>query len=985
MVPVTCACKWLVFVLSAIIVTPVFASDTGLHIENELLLEVRVDDHTLGLDILGYQRGDTFLLSLEELVAALEFPISIDSAQGTASGWYISPERRFSLDIKRGEVSSGGKKLSLGGDEAVLFEGGVYVETAALERWFPLRLAAVVQQLYLDIEPTELLPIQARWQRRQSRNVRSSAYREPQHPLQETPYQFLGPHITRLRLGYSTIRDTPDSDADYKTNYALLSRGDLAWMTSKVSLAGTSDDSLTGASLNLERTAFDGPLRLNHIEVGDLSSSGFRGVLLRGGDFGSSPSRRLRDQTVFLDGNQLPDWDVELYQNGQLIATQTVGQDGRYLFDNIALLFGENHFELKFYGPFGELESRDEYYFLGADTLAPGQISYDVAAMQQGRTVFSVNDATADEDTGSGRYTANFNLGVSRGLTIGAGIDSQQFDGSRVNSGNIGFGLSTSHFHGNLRYDYKPNAQDAIASSLRTRLGDSSLNLTYTHFIDDSDQTDASNKWDASLAVTSSLFSLPVNLDIDTQEQKEKTAFNAAIGTTVPLKGAGRFSTSLWYSSDEDRSGNTTTRTSQTSGQSNFHNTIRPWTFRVGSNYRLQPDYETIEYSAQGALRLDRDTSLNLEIKQNEDEDITYYQGGVNLQLDSVLISARVSYQSDERWTGLITLSTNLVHRPGKALPILDSRAYTGSGTVEVQVHSEPGGEPHEGVTTRAVQAWQTATTDEHGAAYLSRLPSHQQTDIEIDETTIANGQLRSTSPGVSVIPRPGSYTIVKFPVISTAELEGHIVMTDGEDKQAVSRALVQLKKPDGELVAQRRTAFDGFFLFDGIEPGNYQLTLGDALSKRIQKKPAIVKVSGNSGVIRGLNFTLGPAPERTIIKSAPLVEEPPLQASAKTVSVVPLTAPPTKSEPDKQPQHQITSGTWFVQLAALSSREKAENLWLQIKRKSPMLENKHPKYQKYKNMIRLLIGPGQSKQAANTLCQQLKQLGQSCFVRDIN
>ena len=46
----------------------------------------------------------------EELVTGLEFPISVDGAQGMASGWYISPEREFSLDLKRGEVISGGKK-----------------------------------------------------------------------------------------------------------------------------------------------------------------------------------------------------------------------------------------------------------------------------------------------------------------------------------------------------------------------------------------------------------------------------------------------------------------------------------------------------------------------------------------------------------------------------------------------------------------------------------------------------------------------------------------------------------------------------------------------------------------------------------------------------------------------------------------------------------------------------------------------------------
>ena len=864
--------KWLfiVMVFCTSLVTPYTAVSAELKIENELLLELRLDGKKLGLDILGYQRGNDFLISLEELLTGLEFPISVNSTQGQANGWYISQNRGFTLDMKRGVVISNGKTLPLGKTEAVIFEGTLFVETNVIQRWFPLQLSANVRQLYLDIKPTELLPLQARQQRKQLKSSRSSNLQEPQYPLQANPYQFLGPHITKARLGYATERQTLDSNASYDLNYALLSQGDLAWMTSTISLVGKSDDALTGANLKLERTAFKGPLLLNHVEVGDLGINGFRGVLLRGGDVNRALNGRFANETVYLEGSQLPDWDVELYQNGQLIATQTTGQDSRYRFEDISLLFGENDFELKFYGPFGEVESRHEYHFLGANMLAPGRLSYDMSMTQEGRTIFGINDTLVGEDLGSGHFTADFNLGLSRNFTIGAGVNSQQRSGERVISSNLGFGLATSRFYVSTRYNYEPNSQDSINSSLRTRIGNSGLNLSYIQFIDDDELTNSPNKWQANLVITSSLLNVPLNLNVNIQEQRENTLLTADLGTTIPLAGSGRFSTSISYVDEEDRSNANTTTISQTIGQSSFYTIIRPWTFRFGSSYALQPQSELIEYSAFSSLRMDRDTTLNLDIRKNELNDLTYYQGGLNWQFDSVQINARVSYNSDERWASFITLSTNFIHKPGRLLPKLDSRASVGMGTVEVQVFSEFENAPYKNVKVKGIQAWRKATTDKAGKAYLTRIPAYRQIDIELDESSITDNELRSTNRGVSVITRPGSYAIVKFPLIRTAELEGYIFIANGKGKLPLSRVLVTLKTLDGELVTQRRSAFDGFFLFDGIEPGIYKISIDDAYANRLIKKPDSVKVSSNSGIIRALNFTLKPTAARGIIRDRP-------------------------------------------------------------------------------------------------------------------
>lgn len=850
--------------------TRALSAPAELQLENELLLDLRLDGERLGLDILGYQRGGDFLISLDELANGLGFAIAVDGEQGSASGWFISEDRVFSLDIASATVTSGGNNWPLAEGEAVLFEGGLYVETNALQRWLPLRLSAVIRELYLNVETTETLPIQQRLNRRDRVFARSSGYQESQHPLQDTPYQFFSPHITKLRISRSTLRQTPESSAEYRTNYASLSRGDLGWMTSTLSLAGQSGESLTGARLKLERTAFEGPLDLNHIEVGDVDAGGFRGLLLRGGGRNKNQGGRFDTETVTLEGSQLPDWDVELYQNNQLITVQTTGPDGRYLFEDVPLLFGENRFELRFFGPNGEVDFREEYHFLGADMLEPGRISYEVSAVQSGRTVFGVNEINGQAERGSGIYESNFNLGLTRNLTAGAGIRSQEKNGERLEFSNIGFGLSTSRAFGSVNYSDAPDAQNSVSTTLRTRVGDTSLNLGYTRFFDDPELANSPQKWQANADISSHILAVPMKVNIATNEQEDITQRNAVIATTIPLSGLGRFSSSLSYNSVEERLNNSDTTTiSQAAGQSSLYTELRPWTFRLSTSYRFKPDSELVDLSANGSLRIDRDLSLDIGLRQNSITDTTYYAGGINWQLDQVAINASVSYDSDERWGGLITLSTGLVHRPGTLIPRLDSSASVNAGSVEVRVFEDEDGavrEPQAGVGVKGVQVWRNATTDKNGVAYLSNVPAHRQVDIELDESMLADSELKSTNPGVSVISRPGSFAVVEFPIIRTAELEGHIVVADDGDEMPVSRALVQIKTLDGDVVAQTRSAFDGFFLFDGVEPGVYQVILEEPLAKRLLNGPGNVTVLSDSGVVRGLDFTLRATKAKTIV-----------------------------------------------------------------------------------------------------------------------
>ena len=983
----------LLLLLCGFLGTQTLSAIAELKFENELLLELRLDGESLGLDILGYQREQEFLLSLSELTSAIRFPVVVDAEQGTASGWYISEDRLFALDLERSLVTSGNNQWQISEGEVVKFEGDIFVELNTLQKWFPLQLSAVIRQLYLDVIPDEPLPIQLRDERRDRVITRSNGSQEPQYPLQSNPYKFFSPHVTKFSGGYSTTRQNADSDTQYSLNYATLSRGDLGWMTSTISLAGQSTDSLTAAFLKLERSAFDGPLGLNHVEFGDVDAGG-AGVLFRGGG-NKTQGDRFDTESVSIEGSQLPDWDIELYQNGQLVAIQTTGPEGRYLFADVPLQFGENQFELKFFGPNGEVESREEFHFLGVGMLDAGSVSYEGSAVQSGRTVLGVNDA----DVYGEEYAGAFNVGLSRNLTVGAGVKRQDDNGEQLTSSNLNVGLSTSRFFSSINYNSFANSQDALSMSLRTAFGSTSINLGYTRFFDDVELVDSVQQWQSTVDITSSIFALPVKFELNTAELSDSTNYGVAIGTTIPLPGRGRLSSSLFYSSFENRSDGFSTRISQTSGQSSFYTSLRPWSFRLSASYGLDPEIELLALVADSHLSIDSDLSLDLSVSQNPSTDTVAYFGGVNWRMQKVALNASVGYDSNEFWSGRVSLTTTLLHQSGTLRPRFDSRASVNSGTVEVRVFEDADtGErvPVAEVGVDAVQAWRGATTDDAGIALISGMPAYRQVDVELDDATIPDYDLQSKNPGVSIVARPGSYAIVEFPLVHTAELEGNIYIDD-DDKTPVNRALVTLKSPEGNIVTQTRTAYDGFFLFQGIEPGAYQLALEEPLTLRIQTRPGEVIVLGDSGVITALDFTVTPVQtEKRILRTQKQETLQQQQSeSIRSTAIAPSIAralpdltgepePRSQPEPESQPKPQTSNGTWFVQIGAYNSRDKAQATWDRLSGDMQTLQGKTARFMPFQSMTRLLVGPGRTKDAASTLCRQLKTDNLDCLVRQI-
>jgi hypothetical protein len=77
---------------------------------------------------------------------------------------------------------------------------------------------------------------------------------------------------------------------------------------------------------------------------------------------------------------------------------------------------------------------------------------------------------------------------------------------------------------------------------------------------------------------------------------------------------------------------------------------------------------------------------------------------------------------------------------------------------------------------------------------------------------------------GISIVPRPGTTASHDFAVVSTGEVDGTNFRVIEDTARPVSGAIVQLVGESGKVVMTQRSAYDGFYLFQFVPPGRYQV-----------------------------------------------------------------------------------------------------------------------------------------------------------------
>lgn len=871
---------------------PDFDPDASVIHRNEdemLLLELRLGELVLADAMPGYLNGSSLLLSLRDLADVLEFPIGIDAAAGTASGWFVKENKLFYLNVRRGTVVVEGRESKTQSGLVELHPDEIYVDIRLLSKWFPVDILFEISTMQVNIESREPLAIEQKLAREQYRKRHFAAKTTvAELPLAQTPYKLAD--WPMLSLDTETRLNKARGDApQFFTDYNLLSSADLAYANAELFVAGNNDDKVTETRFKLERKDPDGHVfgdligatPLTEVSLGDVYSPAIPLVsgtqLGRGFTVSSLPLNTPTEfDKITLDGDLPLGWEVELFRNEVLIEFQTSSSDGRYSFEDVPLLFGVNVMKLVFYGPQGQVREEIQQFRVGEALVKPGEMEFRATANQHDqRTIYQKRISRSSLD-GDMRFFGEAQLGLSQNISVGTNISIVPDTAGQQRY----FGLSTTGTLGNVytRAEVTKQQGGGIAGRVsgQTSLAGVSIIGQHDRFYSD-------------------YFSESVSSSTDPLVSQSKVRFDGSIPETViPRIPFGVTVDHSRYSSKATQT-RLTNRLSQAVGPASITNSLTAsynktgagdinktasGTFLVGGRIdafrvRGQAGYDLAPIKRLSSLSLSGDWSISKTYQGNASvtrslgvKKTTAYSLGASAAFDKLLAGLAFDYTATHEMIAKLTLNFSLSPNPASGSLEMARGNVATKGAVVARVFLDldgdgtfsEGDEPLEGVGFSADSMPLAGRSGGDGYAYVNGLSPYKDVDFKVDVATLNDPYWIAHPSGVRIVPRPGTTAEFEFPIVSTGEIDGSVFRIWKEGPGSVAGVVVQLVDDQGQVVRELESAYDGFFLFDYVAPGTYTLRVSpdqmETLGLAVNRDYA-VEIDGGGTIVSGQDFVL--------------------------------------------------------------------------------------------------------------------------------
>lgn len=891
------------------------ATDSRFAVGEDLILQLKLDAVKLN-EIYAIKSNQVAHVAFIGLVQQLEFPIEVDLTEKIAKGWFIREQNKFDLrwTEEGATVTLNGNVQQLSKEQFTLLEDDIYIEATVLAEWFRIDIQLNDTDLLLELKPKTKLPVQERLERK-NKQIQSTQYNpNPVLPFRETGYQAFSAPILDAQVGVTA------NNSNSTTSYSLLGTHELAYLTSEFFLLGNDQDVVRDMRLTLTKEKADksllGPLGASEIQVGDIVptniGTGQTVSMGRGISVSNSTIQQLTDnKTTNLTGAVQIGWDVELYRNGVLINRLIAVDNGRYEFNDIELQFGQNDFELVFYGPQGQLETKTESYTITSNALEQGQGSYRFSVNQVGKGFLGVSDPGSGAETGI-LSNALYRFGLTDMWSAGVGfsnLDSSLDKDERQVSATTSLALFSKVLV-DATYDKDQDETSRTQFGLRSKVFEQAISARYrTQNFDEqprNPETDGSvivdyPKSSLDLTMAGRLLSgpLPVSYQnfwrqVDTQNGIQLSQLTNSLSMNTPWFGLSHqldwsnTKTPLLEQSnqlidpllddqadklvedilDQDVAG-AYTENKITRGAVRLTRSFGPVYAQVGATYEAQPTSEITGYSASlywpvtDQVQTQLSTFYSPQLKESRTE------LGLNYRHDIFNFSLNGTYNSNGTWNAGLFARMSFGYEPTTGQSFVSGASLASGGNMAVRVFEDKnqnnkydkGERLIEKAKVRAVQSYRQGETDETGVAVLKNMQHLQTTDIVLERASLDDPFLVGGIEGVSVTPRRGIIDVLEFPVVSVGEIEGTIFAKGIEGtSEPVPFVTLHLLDTKGNLVESTQTEFDGYYVFAEVKPGNYKIKIekSSLKNKKLrQAPPLLTKVSGGGNVADGADFTL--------------------------------------------------------------------------------------------------------------------------------
>ena len=802
--------------------------------EAQFLLDVRLRSLRLGDGVRAYQTPEGTCVIFGDFLNALDVPLKIDLASKKAVGWAFKEEHKLSIDAASGVVTYGKTTESIPKGAVRETAEGWCVDSASLTKWFGIGVKARTNASALILESEAKLPVELAIEReKRAAKIKPAKFDLSTLPQVKLPYRmWRAPALDFVVSGGATYRARDGVRVDRSSS--VYAAGEIAHLSYDAQIA--TDNKGVPNRLRLHAYRSDpeagllGPLRATHFGVGDVEGLnlglGGTGVSGRGAVVTNRPlfNPTAFDKTRF-EGDLPVGWEAELYRNGELLAFARP-TSGRYVFEDVQLLYGENQISIVLYGPQGQIRTREETVNVGQDNVPPGKTWYWAGVNQPERDVVAFRESVEALLLPKAQAAVSLEHGIDERTSVGAIARAMLVGDQRVTfvEGSVRRSIGPALVE--LAGGWESGGGRAARAQFAAKLGKVNVNGE---------------------AVVAS------NFHLDGQPRRSVKDFRLSADAPINI---GR--TFIAAHSDV-RLTKYANSSSQLEAAARLSTTLRRFNLATDLRYRrqfasgLSPpgqlEVSLIGSGGIGNVRLRGSSTMEVvpEARFRAAELSAYWsaservdwEGAVAYEATAKRARARISHvrridtmalsvTGEAATDGSVAVGFNLNFslEPGRGLN-LSRQPLAAAGAVRARVYRDRNdngvrdpSEPFEKgafITTGTRVA--AKPTDERGSALVGGLATYMPIAVGIDASSLDDPNLVPKKALQVVVPRPGVPAEVEIGLVGGGEIEGAVVKSGGIGFEGLTLELVD---EAGKVIATTQTDYDGYFLFERAAYGRY-------------------------------------------------------------------------------------------------------------------------------------------------------------------
>ncbi len=571
-----------------------------------------------------------------------------------------------------------------------------------------------------------------------------------------------------------------------------------------------------------------------------------------------------------------PNWTVELYINNVMVDYTKADASGLYVF-KVPNVYGYTTLKLKFYGPLGEERTEERTMNVPYTVMSANEFEYGLSA-------------GILQDSSFSRFgRGEFNYGVNRMLTVGAGLE---YLSSIPNGAFIPFAKTTIQPFNKLTF----TGEYAYGVKVRGLLDyyfwkDALLEIDYVKYVKGQLATrfNALEERKAKLSIPFRYKKVSVFSKLDyTQLVYKKINYNLA---SVIV--------SIYY---KQFNASSSTQINWIDKMPSYATSDLSLSYRLGKGYILRP---SVRYNVSENKFISYKAAIEKSIPKgyltvSYERNVLYHDNFLSLNFRYDLSFARTNistFHSHGKMSASESAQGSLAFGSGNKYLHASNNPSVGKGGISLYPFLDlnqngvfDADEHMVKLTSVRVMGSKAIFSEKDSIVRIPDLYAFTSTIVEFDDYNLENIAWRFKNKRYQVLIDPNQFKRIDIPVISVGEVNGMVYMNNNNALKGIGRILVKFyNKKTGKIVAETLSESDGYISFLGLDPGEYvaridsvQLSNLDYNAKP-QQADFTIKSSEEGDIVEGLDFVLN---YNEMIQT-PVIDSLPQINSINTLNIV--------------------------------------------------------------------------------------------------